>query len=347
MVQALMRHVLQEQYSDKLWKQALSRRASGGLQGELEKIGSSLPQDLDMIVGDDLEDDQSVIMQQWEAIAKRREAAKVAKDKLLAQAERLQPPRPSVAAASTTSRRDGSAGPRPRTFVARPANGYSQAQAKQWLPPGASISKDDRRENRWRVRSPFLRDLGGGAERSKSFGTSSGLCDFQAMSFCLRLVWRAYLMSHGGECSVELEEYIAWHLPSRPIQMLQLELCAQKHTHTLAIESYSPVSSSRFAPRLGSGAPGGSRARCCLTRGGLSGNRPLGGIYAITIAPLATMPLPRLTEIAHPPRLPISPRSLGGGARPLQPTEGRRISGLVPHNRSRTNLAPTESTKDE
>lgn len=53
-----------------------------------------------------------------------------------------------------------------------PCSGPSLDEAKQWLPPGASLMKDSLRENRWRIR---FNSLPGGV-KPKSFGRHSSPC---------------------------------------------------------------------------------------------------------------------------------------------------------------------------
>lgn len=161
--------------------------------------------ELDFDLDDFFEDDEDVA-EQW-AELKRRHFERKAKQAASA---------PPVAASKWASESSGSAagpsgasGGRPqRKFIAREANGYSQKAAMRFLPPGAKISKDDKRENRWRIRAAYLKDFdgGGGGERSKSYGKASPLGDFGAMIFVLKLGWRAYLAAHGGECPWQWEE---------------------------------------------------------------------------------------------------------------------------------------------
>ena len=95
----------------------------------------------------------------------------------------------------------GSGGPAPaRKFVKRVATGYSLVQMKQFLPPFAAASKDDKRENRWRVREPYLQ-----GERSKSYGSKSGLSDWEAMVWVLQLLWHHYTKTTGIPCPFEWE----------------------------------------------------------------------------------------------------------------------------------------------
>ena len=88
-----------------------------------------------------------------------------------------------------------------RRFVPFGSDGITEEDAKQYLPPGARISKDALRENRWRVRSAEL-----GGERTKSFGSKSTTSDWEALVFVVRLAWAAYTGRHGGACPFDFAD---------------------------------------------------------------------------------------------------------------------------------------------
>ena len=89
------------------------------------------------------------------------------------------------------------------TRVFRPVegNGYSSGQARCWIPPFTKLSKDDKRENRWRVDSRVMN-----GEKSKAFGPRSSTSDYEAMVFCIQLAWRAYTKAEGHPCPYVFDE---------------------------------------------------------------------------------------------------------------------------------------------
>jgi hypothetical protein len=91
------------------------------------------------------------------------------------------------------------AAPRARLFIARPEGPITAAMAQQWCPPGCRVSKDDRRENRWRLRGDVLRVLGLGAERSRAWGPRGAADEWQALIFVLRLGWAAHQQATGED----------------------------------------------------------------------------------------------------------------------------------------------------
>eukprot|EP00971_Amphidinium_carterae_P339143 6476776-Amphidinium_carterae.2 len=88
-----------------------------------------------------------------------------------------------------------------RVFHPVPATGISAAAANKLLPPGAKLSKDTSRENRWRLRCKSL-----GSERTKAYGAKSPLDDRGAMIFLIKLSWAAYTRKSGVECPHTFDE---------------------------------------------------------------------------------------------------------------------------------------------
>jgi hypothetical protein len=198
MIEILLKHALGDSYTAAKLAEAIHARVSTDWDQELVDTTGLLGVDMAEIVEEDLEDDDADVREMWAEI-KRKAATR--KDRA---ARLLQPPGVVIPGGSASS--SAGAGPPARTFITRPADGYSQVQANQWCPPGARISKDDRRENRWRIRAPYLADATGGAEKSKSYGTMSLTSDFSAMVFVLSLAWRAYIRTHGGQCPYDWAE---------------------------------------------------------------------------------------------------------------------------------------------
>lgn len=195
LVEELMRYILQAELSDAKLRQAMSERGRRSEpDAELAKASKLLASDIaqEVLEFDEQEDD-SDIREQLQELKRKREAHLRREAKRMQEVDRL---RPAQSASSSSS---SGAAPA-RRFIARPTSGYDAGGARAFLPPGASVSKDDRRENRWRVRAPYLRNLGAGLERSRSCGGPNGPSDHDAMLHVLQLVWRSYLQAHGGEC---------------------------------------------------------------------------------------------------------------------------------------------------
>lgn len=80
-----------------------------------------------------------------------------------------------------------------RKFMPKKTNGYSKAEAQKWCPDGVRIHKD-LNENRWRTVSASI------GSKSKSYGTGTGLSDFEAMQWVLMQTWRAFSATTGQAC---------------------------------------------------------------------------------------------------------------------------------------------------
>lgn len=197
-LEAVVKHVLQEEATPEAMEAAAVSRQ---IQGH-EPVGLSASQvltdDVEKFLDEEFaeEDDGSDLLQQWADLKRQTWEKSVAVQKVrekLAGALRTQVGAPKAPAVAQ----------RRRVFVAVRTSGYTAAEAREWLPPGASLSKDDKRENRWRIRASYLSNLGLGQERSKSYGKSSGYSDYGAMKVCLEMAWRSYVLAHGGECPFE------------------------------------------------------------------------------------------------------------------------------------------------
>lgn len=78
--------------------------------------------------------------------------------------------------------------------VAKP-EGYTANEARMWAPPGSRVTKERRWHNRWRIEAEVL-----GGIRSKSWGEATGLTDYEAMAWVLRLAWSAHTRQTGEQC---------------------------------------------------------------------------------------------------------------------------------------------------
>ena len=76
--------------------------------------------------------------------------------------------------------------------------GYSVEEARQWAPPGCTLTKEMRWHTRWRATSQEI-----GGVRSKSFSADGLVSDFKAMVWVLNVAWRHYTAIHGQACPWE------------------------------------------------------------------------------------------------------------------------------------------------
>jgi len=76
--------------------------------------------------------------------------------------------------------------------------GMPQVDAKVFLPPGASLSKESTWHHRWKISAKYL------GQRSRCFQPGDVQADNAALSFCLRLAWGAWTKQSGEECPWEL-----------------------------------------------------------------------------------------------------------------------------------------------
>lgn len=207
LVELLVKFALKGEFTADLLAQALKARGSQGFEPIPVEASGLLHSGIQELLDEEC-DDESDLHDQWQQIKKKCEARRIALKKAQEEAAARMPAAPASASASSSSARPvvAAAPSKPRRFVPAEADGYSAAEAAQFLPPGATITKDSTRENRWRVRASFLSNLGSGCERSKSFGRGSKLTDFEAMLFCLQLVWRSYLLRHGGQCPFKWDD---------------------------------------------------------------------------------------------------------------------------------------------
>jgi len=70
-------------------------------------------------------------------------------------------------------------------------------------PPNCGLSKDSR-ENRWRVRAPYLHVLGLGNARSRAWGREG--CEWEALLVVVRLAWTAYAQETAAEVPFEFQD---------------------------------------------------------------------------------------------------------------------------------------------
>lgn len=192
LVTSLCEFVLGQAATPQTIEAALLARHSLGESSSETLLGATKLFDphMDSVVGELFDDDPDIV-QQMADLKMQKERRARASEQRMATLKRMKPP-----SGASSSSADKPA----RRFVAVEANGLSAGAAKAFCPSSASISKDDKRENRWRVRSKLL-----GSEKSKSYGRKSATTDWQAMVHVLTLAWRAHTLATGEGCPFDFE----------------------------------------------------------------------------------------------------------------------------------------------
>lgn len=135
----------------------------------MQDAGFNAPEPLEGDEGDEFDDDGDDVKEQMARLRAAREAhCKQTADREVKAKEYLHKRQVGVSSSASGPSDPGPSSSRQRGFVAMPCSGPPLGEAKQWLPPGATLSKDCVREKRWRIR---FRAMGG--EKSKSFGRHS------------------------------------------------------------------------------------------------------------------------------------------------------------------------------
>lgn len=199
---ALCRQIMGDAADEAFVSAAMRARhfVAGAPEGSVEQTNSGesakeVLEDLEAGVSDD-EDVHRQLAEVKEnlALAMKRQAQHTAE---IQRAVREMRPASASSAGEASS---ASGAPRPRRFVPMPPQGPSQEEAQALLPPLYRVSKDDRRENRWRIRGPGL-----GGEKSRSFGRASGRTEWQAFGCLFLLAWQAHQRHTGEACPYDLE----------------------------------------------------------------------------------------------------------------------------------------------
>ena len=197
LVSSLVRLVLGADTDDAVVREALAARGRTDEPVGLSDTALLREGSADGLQAEVLEDADDDVRDQLARLREQRELASARAAAARAELEKQQ-----EAVASGAGSAAGAPAPEParvaRRFVPKPGHGLSVEEAREYLPPGASITNDDRRENRWRVRAPYLATDHLGCERSRAWG--SGVhTDWEALVWCLRLAWSRYCITHGGE----------------------------------------------------------------------------------------------------------------------------------------------------
>ena len=202
LVLRLIQHIFPEASQEEASAMATAR-ADDGTEHDSKFIDlDALPAD-DNDLDDEVDDDemQQQDISQREKFRKSQKAQDDARRELKAAlARELQIPparepladvaRPSAAAAPPAA-----AGPRPIPWTPR---GFTQRQAKEFLPEGCKIRKDCTRAQRWQVHGADF--LVVRHSRTWSSGAPGGFSDNDALGFVLFLAWQDYTRQFGGEC---------------------------------------------------------------------------------------------------------------------------------------------------
>ena len=101
---------------------------------------------------------------------------------------------------------DLAAAPSPASAAAKlplkrvPGRGLTQAEAKEYFPPGCQVTKDITRHNRWQVRAPYLKP-----SHSKVFSARTEKSENEALLYCLQLAWHKRTILFGDVCPFDLD----------------------------------------------------------------------------------------------------------------------------------------------
>lgn len=193
LVDTLVRHFLGAAATDAIVEDALQRRKDTLHLDDVLKQSKVFDLEPDWVVN--AEDDDPELVQAYMKL-RAQQAAAEAKAKQYSEA--METMKQARGQGNRSAHADGpDAKPQGRKFVPVPATGYNPTEALKWAPPGCSISKDTKRENRWRVRAKYLP---GGHEKTKSYGKNSSTDDYGAMRFLLEFCWQHYKRISGQEC---------------------------------------------------------------------------------------------------------------------------------------------------
>lgn len=178
LIAALARHILGDEASEELLKDILRlRHHVDGAPEELTTNNALLKGDMGKILAED-EDEDSDVERQLDELREQRERKLARQEKQVQEAVRAGRAMGIACASASPGAADPAAGPRPRRFVPIPERGPSLEEGRRFLPAGFALSKDTRRDNRWRIRGP------GFSEKTKSFGPMSGRSEWEPCAFC-------------------------------------------------------------------------------------------------------------------------------------------------------------------
>jgi len=200
LVAALAKHVLKGEATDAVIAQALAARGEVNALGR--EVAPAVDLELQKVLDAELGDDDDVECQIAELRAAVEQRQAKARALVVAWQPAAMPAVPASSSGSAPSASSSGAAPAPRRFVPMPPSGMTVAQAREYLPPGCSISKDIEREHRWRLRSKLV-----GREITKSFGSASTLGVNGALVFLLAIAWRAETRNSGTERPFSFEGF--------------------------------------------------------------------------------------------------------------------------------------------
>ena len=130
--------------------------------------------------GDDMEVFKRASLAFKETMAKKRAA------------ERPRVPKPAVPVLAAPDE--------PRRPLDMPHDrGCTQGEAKVYFPPGMSLRKDEKHNQRWLCTAPYLFSA-----VTKTWGVWTGLDQNQALLFCVQAVWAMYSAHTGERCPWDL-----------------------------------------------------------------------------------------------------------------------------------------------
>jgi hypothetical protein len=133
---------------------------------------------------------------EFEEQRRRAAAAKRQRQKLESDLHLLgivEPPEPAPPVQSAAPR-----APEKKPRIPQLEVGYSKQAAEKFLPPNTKIYKEAVQDSiiRWRIYSPLFNNKT--KSRTRQFGGTEDVSDFEAMSFVLQLAWFVEECSEGG-----------------------------------------------------------------------------------------------------------------------------------------------------
>ena len=189
LLRSIAKHVLGHEYNDAVGEALMVLRTIDDDADELSENSPLLKGDVLAVLEGELEENDML-----EEIAEIKHEVELKRLRNAARRKAAAPgctmPLPGTAERGT---------PKPRLKpITRPATGWTQAEANKFVPPSASISKEQAWHTRWKLRAPYL------GEKSKSYTAGDEDSDNAALMHLLRLGWAAWANASGEDCPLDL-----------------------------------------------------------------------------------------------------------------------------------------------
>eukprot|EP00971_Amphidinium_carterae_P058209 1151245-Amphidinium_carterae.1 len=212
LVTSLLGHLCKSSYGESFVTKSLTARKITGAEVPLKtsRVMNMPKETVAEAFHEDPDDDEPDLeaIHEWEQLKQQRESINMDAKELAAHMQEWLTLRPLSTSCSSAGTAEGVEKGK-RKFLPKQTSGYEPDDVKEWLPAGATMTKD-KRENRWRLR---CKHLPGSGDKSKSYGGRHGLSDFDAMRLLVLSAWSAATAATGIEMPFELEEM---PLPQEP-----------------------------------------------------------------------------------------------------------------------------------